>query len=139
MKDLHVHVAEGGIPKEGPSAGLAILAAIASAYYEVPLAQGFALTGEITLRGSVMAVGGIRDKALAAAAAGLTDVIIPKSNEGDLEGLRPEDIGGLRFHPVSDASEALELVLPGLMRKPLASGPAPHARSASPSAAPLSG
>ena len=111
-KDLHVHVAQGGIPKEGPSAGLAILAAIASAYYEAPLKAGFALTGEISLRGTVMAVGGIRDKVLAAAAAGLTDVILPKANAADLDEISRTDIGELRFHLVEDAATALELVLP---------------------------
>lgn len=111
-KDVHVHMPEGAVPKDGPSAGITVLLALASAHYGRPLMPGFAATGEISLRGRILPVGGLRDKLLAAAAAGLTDVIIPYDNEPDLEELPQSAREKLRIHLVRHASEALQLVLP---------------------------
>jgi ATP-dependent Lon protease len=111
-RDIHIHVPEAGVPKDGPSAGLAILLALASARSEVVLKRGFAITGELTLLGRVLPVGGIRDKLLAAIRADFTDVIIPAENEPDLESLPDSAREQLRIHRVNTAAEALELVLP---------------------------
>jgi ATP-dependent Lon protease len=106
--DIHVHVPAGAIPKDGPSAGLAILAAISSMLANRSLRPGLAMTGEITLRGSVMPVGGIREKILAARRAGVREVILPKRNEADLlevpEAVRNE----LKLTLVSTVEEALQ-------------------------------
>jgi ATP-dependent Lon protease len=111
-RDIHVHVPEAGVRKEGPSAGLAILLALAGARSETVLKKGFAITGELTLLGRVLPVGGIRDKILAAIRAEFTDVIIPAENEPDLEDLPVSSRDKIRVHLVSTAAEALELVLP---------------------------
>jgi ATP-dependent Lon protease len=111
-RDIHIHVPETGVPKDGPSAGLTTLLALASARSEMPLVPGFATTGELTLLGRVLPVGGIRDKILAAIRAGFTDVIIPAENEQDLDDLPATARGQIRIHLVETAAEALTLVLP---------------------------
>jgi ATP-dependent Lon protease len=109
--DIHIHVPEGAVPKDGPSAGIALLTAVTSSLTGIPVKARLAMTGEITLRGRVLAIGGLREKLLAAARAGVTDVIIPEANRKDLEEV-PEDIlAKLRISFVKQAEEVLRLAL----------------------------
>jgi ATP-dependent Lon protease len=113
--DIHIHVPLGTVPKDGPSAGIAIAAALASCASGVVLPQGWAMTGEISVRGRVLAVGGLREKLLAALREGITDVIIPKGNLGDVEELPSEVTEGVTLHPVATVAQAFELL--GLSRR----------------------
>ena len=90
-KDVHIHVPAGAVPKDGPSAGVAMSIALASLALGRPVSEDVAMTGEITLTGQVLPVGGVRDKVLAAQRAGVTTVVLPKENEGDLDDL-PRDV-----------------------------------------------
>jgi ATP-dependent Lon protease len=111
--DIHVHVPEGAIPKDGPSAGITMAVALLSAIAGVPVRQDLAMTGEITLRGKVLPVGGIKDKVLAAFRAGIHDVILPDENEKDLEDI-PEDVrSAMRFHLIKHMDEVIPLALDG--------------------------
>ncbi|HWM59793.1 MAG TPA: endopeptidase La [Pseudonocardia sp.] len=108
---LHVHVPAGAVPKDGPSAGITMTTALASLASGRPVRSTVGMTGEVTLQGKVLPIGGVKQKLLAAHRAGLTDVIIPKRNEPDLDDL-PESVRGqLKVHPVSDVSEVLTLAL----------------------------
>ena len=108
---LHVHVPAGAVPKDGPSAGITMTTALASLASGRPVKSSVGMTGEVTLQGKLLPIGGVKQKLLAAHRAGLTDVIIPKRNEPDLDEL-PESVRGeLRVHPVSDVAEVLELAL----------------------------
>jgi ATP-dependent Lon protease len=110
--DLHIHVPAGAIPKDGPSAGLAMLTAIVSLLSGRPVKKGLAMTGEITLRGHVLPVGGIKNKVLAAHRAGIQEIIIPALNQVDLEEI-PESVRQeLTFHPVETLDEALKFAFP---------------------------
>ena len=110
-KKLHVHVPAGAVPKDGPSAGVTMTTALASLASGRPVKSTVGMTGEVTLQGKVLPIGGVKQKLLAAHRAGLTDVIIPKRNEPDLDDL-PESVRGeLRVHPVADVAEVLELAL----------------------------
>jgi ATP-dependent Lon protease len=110
--DLHIHVPAGAIPKDGPSAGVAMLASLVSLLSGRPVKKGLAMTGEITLRGDVLPVGGIKNKVLAAHRAGILEVIIPAQNKVDLEEI-PESVrGALTFHPVARLDEALKFAFP---------------------------
>ena len=110
-RTFHVHVPAGAIPKDGPSAGIAMATAIASLLTRRPVKHTVGMTGEITLQGRTLPIGGIKQKVLAAYAAGLTDVILPERNRADLEDV-PEDVRGkMRFHPVMGIDEVLELAL----------------------------
>ncbi|MBN9100858.1 MULTISPECIES: endopeptidase La [unclassified Pseudonocardia] len=110
-RKLHVHVPAGAVPKDGPSAGVTMTTALASLASGRPVKASVGMTGEVTLQGKVLPIGGVKQKLLAAHRAGLTDVIIPKRNEPDLDDL-PESVRGeLRIHPVADVSEVLELAL----------------------------
>ncbi|QJY45249.1 endopeptidase La [Pseudonocardia broussonetiae] len=110
-RKLHVHVPAGAVPKDGPSAGVTMTTALASLASGRPVKASVGMTGEVTLQGKVLPIGGVKQKLLAAHRAGLTDVIIPKRNEPDLDDL-PEGIRGeLRIHPVADVAEVLELAL----------------------------
>jgi ATP-dependent Lon protease len=106
-KTVHVHVPAGAIPKDGPSAGVTILAAIASAALQQPVRSDLAMTGEITLRGKVLPVGGIKEKVLAAYRAGVKEVVLPRLNEPDLEDVPEEARQALKFKPVDSADEVL--------------------------------
>jgi ATP-dependent Lon protease len=109
--EVHVHVPAGAIPKDGPSAGVAMATAIISAMSGRPVRRDVAMTGEITLRGRVLPIGGVKEKVLGAHRAGCTHIIVPKDNEADLDDL-PEDVRqALTFHCVSTLDEALELTL----------------------------
>ena len=110
-KKLHVHVPAGAVPKDGPSAGITMTTALASLASGRPVKSSVGMTGEVTLQGKVLPIGGVKQKLLAAHRAGLTDVIIPKRNEPDLDDL-PESVRGeLRIHPVSDVADVLALAL----------------------------
>ena len=108
---FHVHVPAGAIPKDGPSAGITMTTALASLLTGRPVKHTVGMTGEVTLQGRVLPIGGLKQKALAAHAAGLTDVIIPERNRADLDDV-PEDVRNeMSFHPVMSLGEVLELSL----------------------------
>ncbi|MBO6062022.1 MAG: endopeptidase La, partial [Clostridia bacterium] len=106
--DIHIHVPEGAVPKDGPSAGTAILTAVTSALTGIPVRARLAMTGEITLRGRVLAIGGLREKLLAAVRAGVTEVLLPESNRRDLEDVPKEITEKLRLTFVRTAGEVLK-------------------------------
>ena len=110
-KSLHIHIPAGAVPKDGPSAGATILVALASLALGRPARSDTAVTGEITLRGKILPVGGVREKVLAAERAGIVTIVLPRANERDLDDL-PEDTRlKLRFEFVDSADEVLELGL----------------------------
>ena len=109
--NLHIHVPEGAIPKDGPSAGIAILSALTSLFTQRKIKPFTALTGEITLRGKVLPVGGIKEKILAAKRAGIKEIILCKENEKDVDEVPAEFIKGLKFHYVEEMEEMLEIAL----------------------------
>ncbi len=113
--DIHIHIPEGAIPKDGPSAGVTMLSALTSAFTHRPMKPFLAMTGEITLRGKVLPVGGIKEKILAAKRAGLKEVLLCKDNRKHVEEIEPEFIAGLNFHYVDKMDEVLEFAL-GLER-----------------------
>ncbi len=115
-RDLHIHFPEGAIPKDGPSAGLAMATVLLSTLKSIPIRNTFAMTGEIDLRGEALAIGGLKEKSLAALRLGLHDIIIPKPNLKDLEDIEPEVRKQLRFHPVSHVEEVFEKALVGWVR-----------------------
>jgi ATP-dependent Lon protease len=109
--DIHIHVPEGAIPKDGPSAGITMATAIASAMSKIPVRRDIAMTGEITLRGKVLPIGGLKEKLLAALRAGITEAIIPKENEKDLPEV-PENIRGqMKIHLVENMDQVLKFAL----------------------------
>ena len=110
-RNFHLHLPSGGIPKDGPSAGVTILTALTSLMTERPVKPGLAMTGEITLRGMVLPVGGVKEKVLAAVRAGFTEVILPKRNAGDLEEIPPHLLANLKFHFVERMDDVLQLAL----------------------------
>lgn len=115
--DLHIHFPEGAVPKDGPSAGIAIATAIYSALNEVPVRNDFAMTGEITLRGRVLPVGGIKEKLLAAHRQNIKNIILSADNEKELEEVPPQILKNLKIFKVKLASEVLKLALNGEPKK----------------------
>jgi len=109
--DLHVHVPAGAVPKDGPSAGITMLTSLASIYTQRKIKSKLAMTGEITLRGKVLPVGGIKEKLLAAKRAGIKEIILCEKNKKDLEEINPTYLKGLKIHYVSKVEEVLELAL----------------------------
>lgn len=109
--NIHIHVPEGAIPKDGPSAGITMVTSLASALTQRKVKANLAMTGEITLRGKVLPVGGIREKILAAKRAGITDIILCEENRKDIEEIQPLYLKGLNFHYVKDIKEVLTLAL----------------------------
>lgn len=109
--DVHVHVPEGAVPKDGPSAGIAITTAIASALTRIPVSRKIGMTGEVTLRGRVLEIGGLKEKVIAAHRAGLKTIIIPKENKKDLEDIPKEVLRDLKFVFVTHMDEVLDVAL----------------------------
>jgi ATP-dependent Lon protease len=109
--DIHVHVPAGAVPKDGPSAGVAMFTALASLFTNTPVRSEVAMTGEITLRGLVLPIGGLKEKSLAAMRAGITTVIIPKGNEKDLVDIPEEAKEKIQFVPVETVDEVLKTAL----------------------------
>jgi ATP-dependent Lon protease len=114
--DLHIHVPAGAIPKDGPSAGVTMATAILSALRREPVNEDVAMTGEITLSGLVLPVGGIREKALAARRHGIRTFVLPAENEPDLEDLAPDIRNDMAFVPASTLDEVLEVALPAVVK-----------------------
>jgi ATP-dependent Lon protease len=112
-RDLHIHVPAGAIPKEGPSAGVAMATALVSALSGRPVRNDIAMTGEITLRGHVLPIGGVKEKVLGAVRAGITRIVLPKKNAPDLEDLPEEVRKMIEVHPVESLGEVLALALRG--------------------------
>lgn len=110
-KNIHIHVPEGAVPKDGPSAGITMMTALASAFTSRKVKPFLAMTGEITLRGQVLPVGGIKEKVLAAKRAGLKEIILCWQNEKDVQEINAEFIKGMRFHYVKTMQQVLELAL----------------------------
>lgn len=108
---LHIHVPEGAVPKDGPSAGITIATSIASALTQRKVRRRVAMTGEITLRGRVLPVGGIKEKILAAKRAGITDIVMSRENRKDIEEIHPRYVEGLTFHYVGSVDEVWDFAL----------------------------
>ena len=123
--DIHVHVPEGATPKDGPSAGVAMVTSIVSVLTGIPVRRDVAMTGEVTLRGKVLEIGGVKEKVLAAYRAGLREVILPKANEKDVRDVPPEVRAKMAFTFASTMDEVLHLaLLPHPMEHPADAPPA---------------
>ena len=109
--NVHIHVPEGAIPKDGPSAGISMAVSLASVFTQRKVKKNIAMTGEITLRGKVLPVGGIKEKILAAKRSGITEIIISEENKKDLEKIKDIYLKGLTFHYVSNIMEVLNIAL----------------------------
>lgn len=109
--NIHVHVPEGAIPKDGPSAGITIVTALVSALKKCRVRKGIAMTGEITLRGKVLPVGGVREKILAAKRSGITEIILCEDNKKDIDEINQDYIKGLVFHYVKDIKDVIQIAL----------------------------
>ena len=121
--DIHIHVPEGAVPKDGPSAGIALLTAVTSALTKIPVKERLAMTGEITLRGRVLPIGGLREKLLAALRAGVTVVLVPDSNRTDVDEVPRDITDKLRIVYVRTANEVLRCALEKLPSPEIAGDP----------------
>ncbi|MEO7533585.1 MAG: S16 family serine protease, partial [Ferruginibacter sp.] len=110
-KNIHIHVPEGAVPKDGPSAGITMMSALASAFTGRKIKSYLAMTGEITLRGQVLPVGGIKEKVLAAKRAGLKEIIMCWQNEKDVLEINPAFIRGTKFHYVKTMQQVIDIAL----------------------------
>ena len=109
--NVHIHVPQGAIPKDGPSAGITMLTALASAFTQKKVKKFLAMTGEITLRGDVLPVGGIKEKILAAKRAGIKEIILCHKNKQDIDEIKPSYLKGLKFHFVEEMHEVIDIAL----------------------------
>ena len=109
--DIHIHVPEGAVPKDGPSAGVTLTTALVSALSNIPVYSDLAMTGEVTLRGNVLPIGGLREKSLAANRAGISRIVIPKANLRDLEDIPDAVKENIKFLPVETMSQVLKEAL----------------------------
>jgi ATP-dependent Lon protease len=121
--DLHIHIPEGAIPKDGPSAGITMAATIVSVLTRIPVRSDVAMTGEITLRGKVLPIGGVKEKLLAAHRAGIREVILPKENEKDLQDIPQDILESMKVNLVETMDEVLQVALE---RLPVPQGPVPE-------------
>ncbi len=110
--DIHIHVPAGAVPKDGPSAGVAMTVALASLVRDRPVSPDVAMTGEVTLTGQVLPIGGLKEKSLAAQRAGIKRVIVPSRNEGEIAEIPSGELGELEFVYVDRIEEALEAAIP---------------------------
>ena len=106
--DIHLHIPEGAVPKDGPSAGIAMAVALISALTRTPVRHDLTMTGELTLTGKVLPIGGLKEKVLAAHRTGITNIIIPKDNEKDLQDIPANIRKTITFHPSSSMDEVLK-------------------------------
>ena len=109
--NVHIHVPEGAIPKDGPSAGVTMVTSLVSSFTQRKVRSNLAMTGEITLRGKVLPVGGIKEKILAAKRAGITDIILCKENRKDIEEIKDTYLEGLAFHYVNTIKDVIDYAL----------------------------
>ena len=109
--DIHIHIPAGAVPKDGPSAGITMLTSLASLFTQRKVKEKLAMTGEITLRGKVLPVGGVKEKILAAKRAGISEVILCKSNKKDVDEIRAEYIKDMKFHYVTDMMDVIKIAL----------------------------
>jgi ATP-dependent Lon protease len=110
-KNVHIHIPEGAVPKDGPSAGITMMTALTSAFTGRKIKPYLAMTGEITLRGQVLPVGGIKEKVLAAKRSGIKDIIMCHQNQKDVEEINPKFITGIQFHYVKTMHQVLDIAL----------------------------
>ena len=139
-KDIHIHFPEGAVPKDGPSAGVTIVCALISALSGIPVRRDVAMTGELSLRGRVIAIGGLKEKTMAAYTCGIDTVLIPADNVKDLEKIDAEARAHLHFVPCKTVREVIEhaLVLPAAKKRSAAKPRAVHESTAAKSAQPQS-
>jgi len=109
--NVHMHIPEGATPKDGPSAGITMFTALASAFTQRKIKNKIAMTGEITLRGKVLPVGGIKEKILAAKRAKVTDIVLSVENQKDIEDIKPVYLSGLNFHYINKMIEVIDIAL----------------------------
>lgn len=109
--DLHIHVPAGAVPKDGPSAGITMLTSLASIFTQRKVKSNLAMTGEITLRGKVLPVGGIKEKILAAKRSGIKEIIMSEKNKRDIDEIEKHYIKGLKFHFVTNVEDVLKVAL----------------------------